>query len=967
MRSTFISLRELSMGGERKSAICHNSRGAIIFHIKNFIGAGLWSNQGNNGVTNKPNYRPSGTQTPGNPNYQPGNSQQGIGTGVWSNQGNNVIVNKPTYQPSGTQTPGKPNYQPGNNQQNGGGSAIQFPVNNGNNNNNRPSYLPPRPTQPTVTSPQNPWPTNGSTKPSYLPPPNTSSTTTTGQTTSSTQTTGHSTGSFSHGTTSSQTTFGHASSSTQHSGSVNTVGQTTTTIIVRPPGGYLPPPQPPVAKPPPRPLIPGNIQQPNPPTQGTTQPLPIPTQRPSTTVINGGAVRPDTGYGAPQAPAITTVTVTVPQPPPVPTGYTRPGTSNTPITFVTRPATTIRGTTRRPPPPPPLTQTTGLTFAPNREPRPTLRPPTGYGAPNGALITASTPSVNVNNNNNLPVVVDVYANEIGGEANAEPSSTGDGWLPMTMSKIMEMFSLPQKGSQNEVTTRAPQVVLVQDMDRKPSTVPDTLTTRIDAVPTPPPTTQLPPVTTTTTTTTVSTTTTEATTIAPATPRDEVTTTPLPVTTPPPEVKDDRPKAGRVDLEASIEDEDDEVPYSVNILEKPSSEEDVLPDYGGKSSESTSKVPLLEASDSGEDFSYEEEELGIDSQTSVRFGKTLWLVGANKKVFEPTDKKNNTNEPPRVLELPLLTIPDVPSTNNLQRGGKSLHLDTEDFPFRENQIINPELEKARNGKKPEKLSSTFSTDGKLLTEAPITPSLNAFVSIAQAEASTTHLPLQSSDYYQYEDSNAALDYSLLSDNTEYLDPFEEDFSHGEPSLYDVLDGIDDSDNWVWRDAGANNAIVEDTKDTKRDTTSTTSTNNGAFTPITESPIIWITRSGERVDPGENVITHDPESSPSLSQQVNFSQRTGKPLNHNLQSKILKEIQRLTTSKMGHMLKANRQGRASSKTPEWTTTTKGFSRSEKLRNRVIQRDKSVPRVVWFYPAHGRPFKSFLPNVQLSYFAK
>ena len=47
------------------------------------VGAGggtllVWSNQGNNGVSNKPTYQPSGTQTPGNPIYQPGNSQQGI-------------------------------------------------------------------------------------------------------------------------------------------------------------------------------------------------------------------------------------------------------------------------------------------------------------------------------------------------------------------------------------------------------------------------------------------------------------------------------------------------------------------------------------------------------------------------------------------------------------------------------------------------------------------------------------------------------------------------------------------------------------------------------------------------------------------------------------------------------------------------------------------------------------------------
>ena len=53
------------------------------------------------------------------------------------------------------------------------------------------------------------------------------------------------------------------------------------------------------------------------------------------------------------------------------------------------------------------------------------------------------------------------------EADPESSSTGDGWIPMSMEVIMSMFSLPQKTTANEVAT-APRLNLLDQALSSPS-------------------------------------------------------------------------------------------------------------------------------------------------------------------------------------------------------------------------------------------------------------------------------------------------------------------------------------------------------------------------------------------------------------------------------------------------------------------------------------------------------------------
>lgn len=79
--------------------------------------------------------------------------------------------------------------------------------------------------------------------------------------------------------------------------------------------------------------------------------------------------------------------------------------------------------------------------------QPDVSPPTGYGAPVAPVVVSD-------DIDNLPVIIDIYSNsndeDDDGYANPEPSTTGDGWIPMPLSKVMEMFTWPQRDVSNSL-------------------------------------------------------------------------------------------------------------------------------------------------------------------------------------------------------------------------------------------------------------------------------------------------------------------------------------------------------------------------------------------------------------------------------------------------------------------------------------------------------------------------------------
>ncbi|TRY81039.1 hypothetical protein TCAL_11627, partial [Tigriopus californicus] len=347
----------------------------------------------------------------------------------------------------------------------------------------------------------------------------------------------------------------------------------------------------------------------------------------------------------------------------------------------------------------------------------TRQPDTGYGSPLGSVIASDdfgssviTPELALDANdggalplgsiansiNNppsqtlaleTPLIVEALRNNDaeGGEPLAELSSFGDEWIPMTMAKIMEMFSLPQKSdaqtstkenlAQSRANQSGPQVVLVQDTVRNPFT----------------------------------------------------------------QSSEKQVTKGRNNLSQVIVKVNKEEIEDVATLEPPYSAKEVR-QTATTSYTSTTTIPatleveLLIV----EDVTLEDEEQKPDPPPtpSPMVGTTTWVVGENKTIVEPTP--GNPEEPE--TEVPLLEVQIEEEEELNARDGKSIDPDrigllpdmtNLDNSHERNAIHDTENEIQNLRESLNKVP--YSATAMSPTASPTPSSLNAFVSLALDEA------------------------------------------------------------------------------------------------------------------------------------------------------------------------------------------------------------------------------------------
>ncbi|XP_059098216.1 mucin-2-like [Tigriopus californicus] len=740
-----------------------------------------------------------------------------------------------------------------------------------------------------------------------------------------------------------------------------------------------------------------------------------------------------TGYGSPQAPVLGLEFPTQSFLPPnqgfsVPTNV--PSTFNPPLTSNTNPSSqTTTGVFLTQSNNNGVDQSQAPSLAAPTQPS-TRQPDTGYGSPLGSVIASDdfgssviTPELALDANdggalplgsiansiNNppsqtlaleTPLIVEALRNNDaeGGEPLAELSSFGDEWIPMTMAKIMEMFSLPQKSdaqtstkenlAQSRANQSGPQVVLVQDTVRNPFT----------------------------------------------------------------QSSEKQVTKGRNNLSQVIVKVNKEEIEDVATLEPPYSAKEVR-QTATTSYTSTTTIPatleveLLIV----EDVTLEDEEQKPDPPPtpSPMVGTTTWVVGENKTIVEPTP--GNPEEPE--TEVPLLEVQIEEEEELNARDGKSIDPDrigllpdmtNLDNSHERNAIHDTENEIQNLRESLNKVP--YSATAMSPTASPTPSSLNAFVSLALDEAipreETTptskqehpksileilHVidqePFERDNFVREHDHD--LDFSTLQDpemptidyeyytdfadhpNDEALDPA----TISDNAFFNVL-REDNNDKWVWADrdtstkhepkptttVSTTSATVMATTTTTT-TTTTTSTTTTATTKITIATTTTTTKTTvvttntistttvattTTIKPTSIVSSSSSTPSSSITtSESNSSENSVSPTEAVDESPTLipmtdspviwvsdpaedfgEETNSIPDEKNSLTRSLQAQIQSTSEVlPSLVEEREEENVIDSKPNLLVDGQKNSAPLVWYYPIHGKPFRSFIPSVKYS----